>query len=51
MWTDPSGAGGGYFVIKNSWGACYGDAGYAYMPASYLKATAVAVDILVEINH
>jgi hypothetical protein len=32
----PPGAGGGYFVIKNSWGACLGDAGYYYMPVDYL---------------
>ncbi|MBV9266696.1 MAG: hypothetical protein JO061_11060 [Acidobacteriaceae bacterium] len=35
----PPGAGGGYFIIKNSWGACAGDAGYYYMPVAYLEAT------------
>jgi hypothetical protein len=32
----PPGHGGGYFIIKNSWGACLGDAGYYYMPVDYL---------------
>jgi len=36
----PAGAGGGYFVIKNSWGGCAGDAGFYYMPVKYfLKRT------------
>jgi hypothetical protein len=28
----PAGAGGGYFVMKNSWGKCAGDGGYLYIP-------------------
>ncbi len=36
--TAPPGAGGGYFIIKNSWGACDGDAGYKYMPVDYFEA-------------
>lgn len=42
----PPGAGGGYFIIKNSWGACTGDAGYYYMPVAYLLAEANEVDIV-----
>ncbi len=30
------GTGGGFFVLKNSWG-CAGDAGYYYVPALYLQ--------------
>jgi C1A family cysteine protease len=28
---------GGYFVIKNSWSECNGDAGYYYMPVAYFE--------------
>jgi C1A family cysteine protease len=42
----PPGAGGGYFIIKNSWGACTGDAGYYYMPVYYLLTEANEVDIV-----
>jgi hypothetical protein len=34
----PPGAGGGYFIIKNSWGTCAGDVGYYYAPVAYLEA-------------
>lgn len=36
-------AGGGYFVMKNSWGRGFGDQGYAYVPASYLVNFALDV--------
>ncbi|HUX68337.1 MAG TPA: C1 family peptidase [Terriglobales bacterium] len=45
------GAGGGYFIIKNSWGACTGDAGYYYMPVAYLLAEAGEVDIVSSVGH
>ncbi len=35
--------GGGYFVIKNSWGRCTGDAGYMYVPVSWMKRYAGSV--------
>ena len=32
--------GGGYVIIKNSWGPCHGDRGYVYMPLSmYMEHT------------
>ena len=30
-------AGGGYFIIKNSWGCGSGDGGYYYVPADYVS--------------
>jgi hypothetical protein len=44
------GSGGGYFIIKNSWGAAYGDAGYLYMPVDYLKANATQVIVVSSFN-
>lgn len=35
--TAPQGAGGGYFIIKNSWGCTVGDRGLYYVPVDYVK--------------
>jgi C1A family cysteine protease len=34
----PPGSGGGYFIVKNSWGSCFSDGGYIYLPWDYMKA-------------
>jgi C1A family cysteine protease len=34
----PPAAGGGYFIVKNSWNNCFGDAGYLYLDWDYVKA-------------
>lgn len=31
----PLGDGGGYFIVRNSWGPCFGDGGYLYIPYSH----------------
>jgi Papain family cysteine protease len=36
--TAPPASGGGYFIVKNSWGTCVGDGGYYYVPWDYVKA-------------
>jgi C1A family cysteine protease len=42
---------GGYFVIKNSWSECNGDAGYYYMPLAYLEARATGVSVVSSVTH
>jgi hypothetical protein len=41
--TATPGSGGGYFILKNSWGPCAGDVGFYYMPVDYVKARAQSI--------
>ena len=41
----PEGAGGGYFIAKNSWGSCWGDGGYAYLPWNWLEKYVGRLDV------
>jgi hypothetical protein len=33
----PHAPGGGWLIVKNSWGSCYGDGGYVYVPVSWAR--------------
>jgi hypothetical protein len=46
----PSGAGGGYFIAKNSWSTCFGDGGYIYLPWDYVKGQALEVVAISGVN-
>jgi C1A family cysteine protease len=38
--------GGGYFIIKNSWGCNTGDGGFYYLPADYVSANFYRMSVL-----
>jgi hypothetical protein len=45
----PAGSGGGYLIIKNSWG-CSADGGYHYLPYDWVKAYGVNAVVLGDID-
>lgn len=38
--------GGGYFILRNSWGCNAGDAGYYYVPADYVRDNFHSLEVL-----
>jgi hypothetical protein len=46
----PQGAGGGYLIIKNSWGCEFGDQGYAYLPYDWVRKWGTTMVALNGIN-
>ncbi|MFT3839426.1 MAG: C1 family peptidase [Myxococcaceae bacterium] len=46
----PPAAGGGYFIIKNSWSTCAGDAGFYYLPVDYVQRFVWQIEILRDIE-
>ncbi len=46
----PAGAGGGYVIVKNSWGACFADAGYIYLPYQWIKDMLYSATVLSDIH-
>mgnify|MGYP000856162349 FL=1 len=38
--------GGGYFLVKNSWGCGSGDGGYWYVPADYVRTRFNSLDVM-----
>ncbi len=48
--TNLSALDGGYLIIKNSWGKCFADAGYIYLPYRWVKNMAYSATVLGDIN-
>jgi len=44
----PEAAGGGYFIARNSWGSCWGDGGYAYLPWNWLMKYVGRLDVNIQ---
>ncbi len=42
----PNIGGGGYFIVKNSWGCFAGDGGYYYVPADYVSSIFNDISVL-----
>jgi hypothetical protein len=46
----PPGEGGGYFIVRNSWGLGYGDRGFGYMPIVWAKKYVNTIFAIVDAN-
>lgn len=47
----PPGGGGGYLVIKNSWGTGFGDSGYAYLSYDWVKKWCRTMNAVVDVGQ
>lgn len=46
----PAGSGGGYLILKNSWGSCFGDGGFYYMSYNTMTAFGYAIRVVDVVN-
>ena len=46
----PPGAGGGWFIVKNSWGTQSGDGGWYYVPYRYAELHSKSMDALLSLT-
>lgn len=46
----PPASGGGYFIIKNSWGECWADGGFVYVPVDFVKEYGTGVVVITNVG-